>query len=159
MATSGELLGHRAFGGNWEYPISALVLEDVEVLYIPLKVFETMVKADANFSFHMMMFFAEELRKSEAKIKHYPVKNLVARAVLDNYRAFGFVEESDSKIDHTLSRRDYASMAGTTYETVVRSLAQMKKDQIIDFEGKSIHILDLDKLQNLAHPPYKKAKK
>jgi len=154
LATEGDILGHRGMGGNMKYPISALVLEKTEAVFIPIKTFNTVVKADSNFAFNMMMFFAEELRHSESKIKHYPVKNLVARAVLDNFKAFGFSENSNDKLSYTLSRKDYASKAGTTYETVVRCLAQMNKDEIIQLDGKTIHILDLNALENLAHPEY-----
>ena len=99
-----------------------------------------------------MMFFAEELRKSEAKIKHYPVINQVARALYDNWRAFGFEEKKPNKLTYTLSRKDLASKAGTTYETVVRSLAEFKKLEIIETEGKSILILDRERLRAIARP-------
>ncbi|NOQ72856.1 MAG: helix-turn-helix domain-containing protein [Crocinitomix sp.] len=152
LANDGDILGHRGFGGNWKYPISASTLEKTEVTFISVKVFDVIAKTNALFSYHLMMFFAEELRKSEAKIKHYPVKNLVARALLDNCRAFGFENKKSTKLAYTLSRKDLASKAGTTYETVVRSLAEFKKAGIIDTEGKAIHVLDLDRLRAIARP-------
>lgn len=152
LANDGDILGHRGFGGNWSYPISAFTLEKTKVSFISVDVFNTVAKANALFSYHLMMFFAEELRKSEAEIKHYPVKNLVARALLENYRAFGFENEKSTKLAYTLSRKDLASKAGTTYETVIRSLAEFKKSKVIEIDGKAIHILDLDGLTAIAHP-------
>lgn len=154
LAKTGEILGHRGFGGSWTYPISAFTLEKTKVSFIPVKLFETIAKINPKFTYNLMMFFAEELRKSEAKIKHYPVKILVARALLDNYRAFGFENENSTKLSYTLSRKDIANKAGTTYETVVRSLADFNKSGLIKIDGKSIHILDIDKLREFARPQY-----
>ena len=155
LAKTGEVLGHRGFGGSWTYPISAFTLEDTKVSFIPVELFDTIAKINPKFTYNLMMFFAEELRKSEAIIKHYPVKILVARALLDNFRAFGFENENSTKLSYTLSRKDIASKAGTTYETVVRSLAEFNKQGLIKIDGKSIHILDMDKLRDLARPQYK----
>ena len=152
LANEGDVLGHRGFGGNWKYPISAYTLEETAVSFIPVDVFNTVAKANPVFTYHLMMFFAEELRKSEASIKHYPVKNQVARALLDNLKAFGFESKSSKKLSYTLTRKDLASKAGTTYETVVRTLAEFNKNGIIKIEKKSIHILDEEGLRSLARP-------
>lgn len=156
LATQGDILGHRGFGGSWTYPISAYALEETTISFMSIDTFNLIAKINPIFTFRLMMFFAEELRKSEAKIKHYPVKILVARAIFDNYKVFGFEEKMNStKLSYTLSRKDLASKAGTTYETVIRSLADFAKNGIIKLDGKSIHILDLEKLKALARPQYK----
>ena len=155
LATNGDVLGHRGFGGNWTYPISALALEATEVSFIPVNVFETVAKVNPEFTYHLMMFFAEELRKSEAKIKHYPVRILIAKAIYDNYKTFGFEEGSETKLSYTLSRKDIASKAGTTYETVIRTISDLNNEGILKIDGKSLHILQIDKLKGIANPEYK----
>jgi len=97
-----------------------------------------------------MMFFAEELRRSEEKIMQIPVKNRMARAILNNYKVFGGSKKDPLKLSYTLSRKDYASKAGTTYETVIRVLSDLNKEKIISIEGKSIRILSLEKLTQLS---------
>lgn len=152
LAKTGDILGHRGFGGSWKYPISAYALEDTDVSFIPLDVFKTVAKTNPSFTYELMMFFAEELRTSESKLKHYPVINLVGQALLENYRAFGFENENSTKLSYSLSRKDLANKAGTTYETVVRSLAEFNKKGVIKIEGKSIHILDIEALRAIARP-------
>lgn len=152
LATTGDVLGHRGFGGNWTYPISAVVLEKTQVSFIPVGALNTIMKSNSTFTYNLLMFFAEELRKSEANIKQYPVKILVARALLDNYKVFGLEENSPTKLNYTLSRKDIASKAGTTYETTIRTLTEFKKTGIINLEGKDIHIMDIDKLRSFARP-------
>ena len=151
LATEGDWLGHRGFGESWKYPISAYAFEDTIVSFIPVHTFNILAKTNPQFTYYLMMFFADELRKSESHINIYPVKNLVAKALLDNYEAFGFKEKS-KELEFTLSRKDIANMAGTTYETVVRTLADLNRNEVIKIDGKSIHILNLKKLTELSIP-------
>ena len=113
-------------------------------------VFNIVAKSNIEFTYQLMMFFAEELRRSEEKILQVPVKNRVARAILTNYTVFGADKKDATKLSYTISRKDYASKAGTTYETVIRVLSDLNKEKIIALDGKSIIILDLTELKKLA---------
>jgi len=98
----------------------------------------------------MMMFFAEELRDSERLAKNLPVKNLVASALYTNYKVFGLENKKSTKLSYTLSRKDIANKSGTTYESAVRSLAELNKDGVIKIDGKAIHILDVERLKQMS---------
>ena len=150
LAADGDVLGHRGFGGTWKYSISATTLTSTEVVFIPTEIFNQAVKANPEFGFYMMMFFAEELRDSELMAKQMPVKNLVASALYCNYRVFGFEDKNSTKLSYTLSRKDIANKSGTTYESVVRSLAQLNKEGIIKIDGKAIHILKVNQLKQMS---------
>lgn len=151
LAANGDVIGHRGFGGSWKYTISAIALEATKVIFIPTKIFNQVVKANPEFGFYMMMFFAEELRDSESLAHQCPVKNLIAQVLYKNLNTFG-LEKDSTKLSYTLSRKDFASMAGTTYETVVRSLSELQKEGVIKIEGKSIHILSEKLLTEQAFP-------
>jgi CRP-like cAMP-binding protein len=148
LAADGDLLGHRGFGGDWHYTISAIALEDTEVLFIPLKIFNAVVRANPNFAFFMMMFFAEELRESEKLAYQMPIKNTIAYVLLNSYKVFGF-KEGTKELSYSLSKRDIANQSGTRYETVVRVMSDFIKESIISVEGKNIIIEDLLKLEQL----------
>lgn len=150
LAADGDILGHRGFGGDWTYPISAVAYVETVITFLPINIFNTLAKSNVDFTYHLMMFFAEELRRSEEKIMQIPVKNRMARAILNNYKVFGGTKKDPLKLSYTLSRKDYASKAGTTYETVIRVLSDLNKEKIISIEGKSIRILDLEKLTQLS---------
>ncbi|MBD81488.1 MAG: transcriptional regulator [Crocinitomicaceae bacterium] len=152
LAADGDILGHRGFGGDWAYPISAIALEDTTVSFIPLAIFNQIVKANTEFSYQLMMFFAEELRRSEEKIALIPVKNRVAKSIYYTYQAFGYKDDDPGMLSFTLTRKEMASKAGTTYETVIRMLAELNKSEIIRLENKEIRILDMDQLSQLARP-------
>lgn len=150
LAADGDILGHRGFGGNWTYPISARTFEKTTLSFIPIEVFKTIAKTNIDFTYNLMMFFAEELRRSEEKITQIPVKNRIAQAILLNYSVFGADKNDKAKISLTLSRKDFANKAGTTYESVVRVISELNKLNIIETVGKSIRILDFEKLNTIA---------
>jgi CRP-like cAMP-binding protein len=152
LAANGDIIGHRGMGGDWHYPISAIALDFTTVSFLPLKVFDILAKSNAQFVYRLMMFFAEELRTAEQLQLQMPVLNRVARSLCMNYKAFGFEENSD-RLTFTISRRDIASHAATTYESVIRTLADLAKRKVIRLEGKAIALQDLPRLQALATNP------
>ncbi|MFN5416704.1 MAG: Crp/Fnr family transcriptional regulator [Flavobacteriia bacterium] len=150
LATNDDLLGHRGFGGSWEYTVSATCLTTTKLLFIPMAIFNDLVKGNPDFAYFMIIFFAEELRETENLASLRPIKNIIASVLLRNYKVFGIEENETSKLSYTLSRKDMASLAGTRYETLVRTLAEFNNENIIKIDGKSIHILDVSKLEELA---------
>lgn len=149
LAKEGDVVGHRGFGGDWKYSIAAIALTSIEVIFIPMDIFNQIFRANPDFGYFMMMFFAEELRDSESFVHQYSAKNQIAQALFTNKEVFGTVKDSQ-KLSYTLSRTEIANMAGTTYETVIRILADLQKEDLIKLEGKAIHILNEDKLKTIA---------
>jgi CRP-like cAMP-binding protein len=94
-----------------------------------------------------MMFFAEELKVSERKMRnlaHMQVKGRIAQALLTIREKFGTAAEGHINIE--LARQDIASYGGTTYETVFRIMNEFVHDKIIHIAGKRISILNNEKL-------------
>lgn len=150
LAGDGDILGHRGLGGDWKYPISAKTYEDTKLSFIPVNIFNIITKTNSNFTYQLMIFLAEELRNSETKINHLQVKNRIARAILYNKKVFGTTKHDNSILAFTIPRKDYASIANTTYESVIRTLKELNDEKIISSNGKSIQILNPDALQQLA---------
>ena len=150
LASNNDIVGHRGFGGDWTYAINAQALAPTTVTFIPIRIFNQTVKTNPEFGFYMMMFFAEELRTSEQLAKQLPVKNFIAYVVHENYKVFGFDQNSSTKLSFSLTRKDIANMAGISYESAVRALLSLNADKIIRLDNKEIHILDLEALFELA---------
>jgi len=146
LAADGDILGHRGFGGKWTYPITATTYVDTEVSFIPINIFNIVAKANAEFTYHLMMFFAEELRKSEDNILEYSVKTRVCKSIIMNYKVFGF-EKNTNKLSYTINRKDIANNSRTTYESVIRILSELNKEKVIKIDGKDIRILNLEILK------------
>ena len=147
FANQGAIVGHRGLGESTIYPVSATALEPVTVCFIDREFFQTTLKVNHEFTYQLMMFFAEELQVSEKKMRnlaHMPVKGRTAQALLTLEEIFGVT--GDGAINIILSRQDLASFAGTTYETVFRIMNELVQDEILTIDGKNIHIIARNKL-------------
>jgi CRP/FNR family transcriptional regulator len=147
FAKKGDIVGHRGLGKDNLYPISATALEPVTVCFIALDFFQASLKVNHEVLFQLMMFFAEELKESERKMRnlaHMPVKGRIAQALLTLREKFGL--NTAGFIDIVLSRQDLASYSGTTYETVFRIMGELVQEGAISVAGKQIAIVDEERL-------------
>jgi CRP/FNR family transcriptional regulator len=154
FAKKGDIVGHRGLGNDIYYPVSATAIEPVMVCFIELDFFMASLKVNQDFLFQLMMFFAEELKVSERKMRnlaHMPVKGRVAQALLTLQEKFGLQE--DGFIDLALTKQDLASYTGATYETIFRVLNEMAEENLLRLSGKKIGILNLEKLTLVTNLP------
>jgi CRP/FNR family transcriptional regulator len=149
FARKGDIVGHRGLGTTTTYSISATALGPVSACYIDLQFFLTTLKVNQELLYQLMLFFADELKESERRMRnlaHMPVKGRMAQALMNLKEKFG--SDKHGFIDITLSRQDIASYTGTTYETVFRILNEFIEDKAIEISGKNIRIKDARKLMS-----------
>ena len=143
VAGKGAILGHRGLGNSTVYPASGTALETSTLCFIDLDFFQATLKVNHDFTYKLMMFFAEELQESERNMRnlaHMTVKGRVAQTLLMLQEKFGITQ--DGYIDIALSRQDLASLAGTTYETVFRIMTELSEEKIIQADNKKIYIVN-----------------
>ena len=143
FAKNGDIIGHRGLGKKIIYPVSGTALETTTACFIDLDFFKTTIKINNDFTVQLLMFYAEELQRSERKMSnlaHMQVKGRIAYSLLSLKNKFGVAP--DGTMDIILSRQDLASYAGTTYETVFRILNEFVQEEIISIHNKKIVIHD-----------------
>lgn len=148
FAKDGDIFGHRGFGKERIFPVSATALAPSSVCFIELPFFESSLKVNPNLAFQFMVFLANELQESERNMRdlvHMPVKGRIAVTLLKLHEKFG--TDRDGFIRVSLSRQDVASYAGTTYETVFRVISSLEEEGLVKTKGKYFGILDLDTLK------------
>lgn len=77
------------------------------------------------------------------------VQQRVAFAIQINMDAFGFSSNNPSLLAFTLSKKDIASLANTTYESTIRSLKELIDQELVAMKGKQLSILDREGLSRL----------
>ena len=75
-----------------------------------------------------------------------PVKGRSAESLILIRDAFG--KQSDGTLNDALSRKDIASLSGTTYETVIRMLTELSQDGCIELNTKKIRLLNESGLES-----------
>ncbi len=143
LAGDGEVLGHRALGDAPTYTASAIALSPSRVNSIPMTLFLDALKANPLFCYHFLLHFAAEMRQLDQHLRDLmtmDVAQRVARVLLLCRDTFGMDADDARKLAYTLPRRDMASMADTTYESVVRTLAALQEQKLIELVGKDVRL-------------------
>lgn len=157
FAKSSYLLGHRGFGDKY-YQISAVAIEDSTLCFIEGNVFTQLLKSDPEFTYQLMLFYAEELRIAEARMKNLAqmtVEEKTAEALLLMKRIFGVEKKKgEIELDVSLGRKDIAELAGLSSEQITRCFSEFKKENIIRIKDKRIIILNIDTLYKFIAPYY-----
>jgi len=100
-----------------------------------------------EFTYDFMLFYANELNRSESKVKsisQMTVRERVIDTLLYIHRKF---DDIDGFINLPLSRKEYADYAGTTEQQVIRVFSTLKKEGLIIAKGKKIGIADISSLK------------
>ncbi|WP_298533676.1 Crp/Fnr family transcriptional regulator [uncultured Algibacter sp.] len=143
FAKEGEIIGHRGFGTEEYYSIGAIALQDSVLCYFSKDHLQSTLLETPKFAYDMMLFYANELNRSENKVKsisQMTVRERVIDSLLYIHRKFG---DLSGFLDLPLSRREYADYAGTTEEQVIRVFSALKKENLIIAKGKKIGINDV----------------
>lgn len=147
FTTNGDTVGFRGFGTSNRYLIGAYALEDTVLCNFNNEVMLDILKSVPEFTFDMMLFYAEELNKSEnniRKIAHMNVRERVIDTLLYIHRKFG---QTNDLINLDLSRKEIADFAGTTEEQVTRVISSLKREALIKTVGKKIGLQQINKMK------------
>ncbi|WP_406683491.1 Crp/Fnr family transcriptional regulator [Seonamhaeicola sp. MEBiC1930] len=147
FAKEGEIVGHRGFGTQEYYSIGAIALQDIELYYFSKEFLQGVLISNPEFTYDMMLFYANELNRSENKVKsisQMTVRERVVDTLLYINRKFGSVK---GFLNLPLSRKEYADYAGTSEEQVIRVFSALKKENLIIASGKKIGITNIDLLK------------
>ncbi|RQO30585.1 Crp/Fnr family transcriptional regulator [Taibaiella sp. KBW10] len=153
LAKPGDLIGYKALLSDAVYSASAIVLEETTVCFIPKERFLKVLSQDANLSLDFMKLMGQELGRAEQKVAHLaqkPVRERLAEALLFIKETYGF-DEDGITLNVRLTRDELANIVGTATESAIRLLSEFKKDGIIELNGKSIRLLDYNKLLKTAN--------
>lgn len=147
FAKDGDIIGHRGFGTDEYYSIGAMALENTVLCYFSRKKLQNILKNNASFAYDLMLFYANELNKSEAKVKsisQMTVRERIIDSLLYIHTKFNTL---NGFLHIVLTRKEYADFAGTTEEQVIRIFSSLKKEKLIHTKGKKIGINDIGLLK------------
>jgi len=150
FSKAGDILGHRGFGGDHHYPISATALEDSKVCFIHDDFLSATLKTNSGFTNKLLQVFASDLQKAEKRMRdlaHMEVSGRIALALLEINDTFGV--NNDKFISAPLLRQDIASYAGTLYETVFKFFTVLTRKKILTTNGKQIRINSPEALRKM----------
>lgn len=153
LAKDGDIIGYRALISGEAYTATAAVIEDSKICLIPRNVFFGFLQNNADITQRIMKLLAVDLREAVNKITilaQKPVLERLAEVLLMLKEYYGFAED-DPSLNITITREEIANIVGTATETTIRLLSDLRKEGIIDIDGKKIKILKPESLTKLAN--------
>lgn len=132
----GSALGYRSLFSDEAYRATAVAVEDVTLCFIPRATIMTLVQSSPEMAMKMLKQLSDDLRVAEDKWVTQVDKDASSRIA----EALLFLDENFR--DQSWTRREIAQWAGTTPETVMRTLALFEKSAWIRAEGRIYHILN-----------------
>lgn len=147
LTKEGDTIGFRGFGTSNRYLISASAIEDTVLCNFSNEIMQEILRTIPEFTYDLMLFYAQELNKSENNIKKIAQMNVRERVIdtlLYLHKKFG---QKNNVIDISLSRKEIADFTGTTDEQITRILSSLKKEGLIKTIAKNISLLEIEKLQ------------
>lgn len=137
----GGILGYRSLFASEPYHATAIAVDDVELCFVPKAEILNVFRDHPEVALRLLNHVAKDLRMAEERWMDQMDKGAPERIA----EALIFLQ--DHFHSQTWTRREIAEWAGTTPETVMRTLAQFEKESLIDQSGRQITILNKNLLK------------
>jgi len=150
---TGRLLGDIALFQNCAYTSSAQALDKTSILILRRdQVFQLMEKHPA-ISKGIIMDLSRRLHTVSDLVQSLAVDRVrqrIIRILLKLAKAAGKETPQGIILDIPLTRQDLADMTGTTVETAIRVMSELRKDHLVCTEQGRILICDIETLYMIA---------
>ncbi|MDG1730380.1 MAG: response regulator [Algibacter sp.] len=143
-----DLFGYISFTQNIPHQETATALANTKLLGISIIDFNNLLSKNHKVLMELIELLTGDLSLAKEQLLHmaYATVNKKTAATI-----LKFAEKINRKPDDVIkiSRNDLASVAGIATETLIRALAEFKKQGIIKSEGRNIKVVDIQKLKSI----------
>ncbi|HZW62161.1 MAG TPA: response regulator [Flavobacteriaceae bacterium] len=141
-----ELFGITSFENNTLYQETATAIKDAEIVAIPKQELKHILDKNHEVMFEFIRLMADDLAHVKDRLlqmAYSSVNKKTAATIL------AFAEKLNHNMNDPIkiSRNDLASVAGISPETLIRAMAELKKQGIIEIERRNIKVVNLQKLK------------
>jgi len=145
---SDEFFGYTSFTENIPYLESATAMEKSEIISISKDDLKKILMKNHKITLEFIHLLTDnliEFKEQLLQMAYGSVKKKTANTILQ------FTEKIPNKSVGTIkiSRSDLASVAGIATESLIRTLSNLKKEGLIDIEGRNITVIDIEKLKRV----------
>lgn len=149
IGTPGHFLGLISIFGEDTFTYSASAIVETEILFIDISIFKQLLEQNGTYgSFLLKKMSLENLYVFE-RLMSQSQKQLPGR-VADIILYFSQTIYNSLTFEFPLTRNELAELAGTTKESLIRTLTEFKNDKIIKLDNKHVEIRSLDIVKTLS---------
>lgn len=147
---AGNMIGLTALLDNAHiFRYSATAYQDCRVRLIDIKVFKKVILQNPLFANEVINLLCENLIQTQTRFFSYTQKQSYGK-LADTLICLSCNIFKCEGFELNLTRKELAELTGLTPESVIRILSKFKNDKLIHMEGKTITILDMQKLKQIS---------
>jgi CRP/FNR family cyclic AMP-dependent transcriptional regulator len=135
------------------FELTAETIEPVQVKKIPRDDVLAFFERHGEASMHAAKALSAEYKSAFVDARRLALAGSAAgrlAGVLLDWGRAASCGRPEMRFTMALTHEDLASLAGTSRETVTRTLSRFKKEKLIEIHGSSLHILSPDRLAQLS---------
>jgi CRP/FNR family transcriptional regulator, cyclic AMP receptor protein len=138
------------------YPATATMLQDGQLFYLDKVELEKGLHDYPELAVQMIQYMSDSLREMTSTLRDVALLDVYAKTVKTLERLGNKFNTSASRwnIEIPLTIQEFATVVGTTRESVSRVFSKMKKEGIIEMKSRKIIILDMCRLCALMNTSY-----
>jgi CheY-like chemotaxis protein len=143
-----DLFGYTSFTQNLAYQESATAIQESELVGLSKKALANVLNKNHKVTLELIALLTKDLavvKDQLLQMAYSSVSKKTANTILKFAEKLNQKPEDQIKI----SRSDLASVAGIATETLIRTMSSFKKQGLIEIEGRTIRILNLEKLREI----------
>jgi len=153
IALAGDVLGLSAILSGSIFEVTAEALESVSLKAIGKDEFLPFLNRHGEASMHAARAMSKEYMAVYSDARRLALSaSVLARiaGLLLDWAGTASCEKSSMNFSMPLTQDDLACFTGSSRETVSRTLGRLQKDNLIHIQGAIVHILQPDRLRELA---------
>lgn len=147
-----DFFGEMAILDGLTRSANVTAMEDSELFIIQRSDFLELLHNYPEIAVALLQELTQRLRSADMKIKSLSLKDAegkVATVILQLADDIGKIKQGTVEIDKLPYQHDLANMAGTSRETISRTLHSFAKKGLVELEGSKLRILDYEKFKEI----------
>jgi CRP-like cAMP-binding protein len=147
-----DFFGEMALLDGMARSATVTALEDSKLFILQRNEFLELLKSYPEVSIALLTELTKRLRVSSMKVKALSLKDAegkVATVLLELADQIGKIRQGVVEVDHLPYQQELANMAGTSRETISRTLHSFAKKGLIELDGSKLRIIDYEKFKEL----------
>ncbi|MCK9498934.1 MAG: Crp/Fnr family transcriptional regulator [Bacteroidales bacterium] len=145
-----NIIGLSSLYGDSYYHFSCKALVNSKFYLVERTEFDKIIKRNPEFAIEIMKIYSNSLQTVYDKLGSIANKQAIGKAC-DSLLYLSQNVFNSNIIDTSITRRDIAEFSGLATENLVRILSELKRDNIISINNKTIEILNFDTLKMLSN--------
>lgn len=145
---AGESLAEASLAGERGYPANARAVESSSVVVVPKAPFLALLTRRPDLGLRMLGSMSQHLRVLVGLVEDLTLKDVETRFINWLLKRCPRGAGADARVELTMTKRVLAAELGTSSETLSRTFARLRAENLLEVAGNTLHVLDVEALQS-----------